>query len=360
MKIKTTLQFSILLIASALAASTSFFFFPAVKAAGVAPAVAIAFASTLTQFLAVVYFLISLPTIKRGLKAAYALFAGGIFLFSFAQLVPSLSVFTSIISQNADLSSFAIVIPYATGTLVIFLGMRKFAQLLKVQSMWATKFWLGLVVSAVMAAAAALAYYAHEQHAASRIAAVIYASVAWSAVFSFMAMMSSLRVKSVIGPAYKPALRWVSVALGVLAFTALHEFIVRIYFATSSYASASWSLWPFLFVGVLLLKASLDFAAANRQRLSLPAQATYVDVVTAVAGLVSRPQDIDKTLDTVRTITATRTSDQLSAADKATLVKVYLYLEQYLMTNEPLHRYTREDLRDSLPADFLHELPQTS
>jgi len=355
---RTVLQFFGFLVGTALLSSTAFFFFPQVKAAGIAPAAAIAFASSITQLGAVVYLLLNIRTIKHGYKLAYGLFALGILLFSALQVLPSLSVFSSAISNHPQLNNDIIVGAYAGGAMLMYLGMWTFARLLGVRTVW-TAPWFAIVLSAVVAAGSVLALHAHAAHAIlpyPRLEYIIFAAVTWSGAFGLIAGVVAMQIRQTIGPIYRNALTWTSFTLFLVGFSAFHEFVTKVYFPTSTYTANSWGLWPYLLGSVLLLKTSMSFMEANQQRVAIPADATYVDVVTAVAAMASRPQDVDKKLDTLRSITATRSADQLTDADKAALVDVYMYLEDYLVKTEPLHKITVAALRDSLPQSFLQAL----
>jgi len=73
---------------------------------------------------------------------------------------------------------------------------------------------------------------------------------------------------------------------------------------------------------------------------------TVLDLVTKSADLVSNPDDIDQMLDEVRRITAGLTPEQaLAPKDEQVLLKVYLQIEQYLTTKEPIRTFTVQELR---------------
>lgn len=82
-----------------------------------------------------------------------------------------------------------------------------------------------------------------------------------------------------------------------------------------------------------------------------------LDLVTYVAGLVSNPDDIGNSLDTVREITARlKPGESLSADDTDRLFDVYLQLESYLTTKEALRSFTKEELRQRIPEQLLQQL----
>lgn len=80
--------------------------------------------------------------------------------------------------------------------------------------------------------------------------------------------------------------------------------------------------------------------------LTLPEGKTMLDAVTYVATLVSKSGDIDKQLDRVRTITAQRSTGNLTSEDTKVLTEVYDYLEEYLVKKEALRSFTRESIRE--------------
>ena len=74
-----------------------------------------------------------------------------------------------------------------------------------------------------------------------------------------------------------------------------------------------------------------------------------IDMVTSAAGLVSNAQEIDPTLDKVRTVTSKLVpGESLSAEDTAKLIDAYLQIEQYLTTKEAIRTFTTEELRERL------------
>lgn len=323
---------------------------------GVVPALAIGFASSLTQLAAIAYFLSAVGSFKPKLKMAYVILSTGLFLFSFVQLVPSLSAFTDIVSRSLVVTDFFFIVPYACGALLMYLGVRTFARLLEVRF-----FWNSIIYSTLFGLAVAAVVVLAPHPALPDLGlpfALVFGALAWSAAFSVVAFLVTLRIERVISPSYKSAMRWMVLAFAALAFSSFHEIIVKVYFITSGYVSTSLSMWPFLLVGVLMLRAGMGFKWANQREISWPANASYVDVVVNAAGLVSKPEAVDVTLDKVRAITAAHGSADvdLSPQEKATLVDAYLTIEHYLTAEDPLHTFTQEGLRTRLPAQFAEAL----
>ena len=84
---------------------------------------------------------------------------------------------------------------------------------------------------------------------------------------------------------------------------------------------------------------------------------TPLDLATYAGSLASNPSDIDPLLDRVRKITATHSPEEgLSADDEKDLFKVYLELEEYLTTRDPIRTFTKEELRSRLDSDLTSKL----
>jgi hypothetical protein len=94
--------------------------------------------------------------------------------------------------------------------------------------------------------------------------------------------------------------------------------------------------------------------AKSEQRMAIDSP---LELVNYAASLASNPREIDPILDQVRAITSNLSPGQvLSAEEEAILFGVYLRLEQYLATKEPLRSFPRAELRKKLTTSLLERL----
>lgn len=86
-----------------------------------------------------------------------------------------------------------------------------------------------------------------------------------------------------------------------------------------------------------------------------PTQAAdMLDLVVRTASLVSRPREVDTLLDKVRVMSSRlKPGEPLSPDQEKQLALVYLQLERYLMTKEPLREFKREELRQRIQDERL-------
>jgi hypothetical protein len=82
-----------------------------------------------------------------------------------------------------------------------------------------------------------------------------------------------------------------------------------------------------------------------------------LDLVTTVAGLASNPKKIDPLLDKVRAISAQLAPGGLvSEKEESSLFDVYLEIERYLMTSDPIRIFSQQELRGKASKGLLARL----
>jgi hypothetical protein len=76
------------------------------------------------------------------------------------------------------------------------------------------------------------------------------------------------------------------------------------------------------------------------------------DVITYLASLASNPREIDAMLDGLRQVTGKSKGGMLSEQDQMVLADVYQKLLHYLVEQEPLRAYTREEIITKVKKQF--------
>lgn len=365
-------KFIILMMVSLALSSSAFLLFSPISVFSDQIGLAISLAIVIIQTLASWFFFRSLGAFKRDLKVAYSFLAVGIFMFGLAQLqlanVTFAIAYPEIINQvflKPAVNSSLIVGPTILGAFIMYLGARKFARLLEIHNVWSS---LLVVTGISLALGVAGVLLPHPDYGISNITLdLIFGPYLASIGFTVAAAIVTWQLKNKLSSTYKPALRWLAVGLIVIAFSAFHETMLKsviMVYGPSwmndffvAYLTYNISLWPNFVAAIALLWAGLLFQGASKKVSKLSDDASYLDVVNYVAQLASSPAAIDVTLDKVREITALQKPDtELSPNNKQELVKVYLELEDYLTTKEPLRKLTKEDLRIRLPDDFQKRL----
>ncbi len=309
---------------------------------------ALSIAMCLIQLTASWYFLASLKDFKPGLRAAYILITVGTFMIA----VPALLFSVTLVFTIPDWVGAVSALFYFSAALIVYLGVRRFAKLLSIHYLW-TSLWFGIGLAFV--AAAAISFVPGAPAGVAQL-------IAWSISFSLAATIVAVRVRSLIGDSYTAAMNALVGALALMSFTGLHETMVNVLWPNGLgwYTEYGIALWPYVLMMVLLLQASLLFYYGAQNLDNLEANGTFIDAVTYAASLVSTPAAIDSALDKLRVITSNLKSDMaLTAEEKMVLVRLYLEIERYLTTKEPLRQVTRQQLRSHLTYDFQQALKST-
>lgn len=304
---------------------------------------------------AVGLFILALKKFTNELKAAYVTISIGLIAYAIAQFQLPLILLLGLRDSFYMVSGLAVV-PTIVGIITIYAGVRRFAKLLDVNSWWLKwrNVWVGSVVAAVSVALLPAPAAEPADNVITFKATV--AIVTWGTIFSVANTALLFRIKRLIGQIYRQALHWffvstlVSICAGTIALAAFfilgsqHSlvngyflFITQILAAVAVLRSA----YAFSMIG------SLEPEARTKRESAEEAMAvSAIDIVTCAAQLASNPAKIDPLLDKVRMITSTTdTPGKLTASQEAELLAVYKSLEDYLVYEESVRKFTPNEVR---------------
>jgi len=308
-------------------------------------------AALVCQMGAAWYFLDNLSGFKRGLKVAYILLAVGILCLGIAQLqLPIITYLNAWGSFYAD--GGLVLIPYLLTAASMYLSMRKFAQLMDIRSRW-MKVWLVALLS-VVGVAASVGVLLRLEH---DVVSIVYdALVGWTEALALASVILAHRVKRSLTPTFGPAMNWLLVSFAITMLAGVQQLWLQ-HFTHGDwwFRTQGWQYWLLVAASMAFLKTGLVFRELTQ---GLAANANMLDVVMYTAGLVSRPGDVGQTLNRLRSLTASLAPGAaLNGEQRQRLIGIYLDLEQYLVTREPLRSFTVERLRVGLPDSFVSLLP---
>lgn len=307
------------------------------------------------QLCVVWFFLSSLRNYQPRLRFAYRVLSAGVLLLGIAQLQLPIIVWLKML-DSWWISSGLVLLPFGLSVVAMYVSAYIFARTVGVRS-WVTRPYI--IVAGVAAACALSGALPHIRITGTPDAElqfdVFVGLTVWTMLFNAAASVVYRRVSHTIGSLYAPPMRWLAGATGVGIAASLSELLYSLLTPTSLtwYTRYGLNLLPVVAAGVVLLVAGVRFKEVSNRRLS--ATAGPIDVVVYMAQLASEPQAIDGTLDLVRDITA-RMSDsehtQLSSEDEEVITHVYADIENYLVHNEPVRKFSQEELRSLLPDSF--------
>lgn len=305
-------------------------------------------------------FLSSLHTFSGRLRLAYTMFSGGMLLMGLGSLqFPLLAMGHNL--NSWWVSSGAATIPFVIASLAVYFSMRTFARILSVK-FFATSLWR--VLATVLAACVFITLIPHLRITGTPALEFQYdafmALLVWVLGMELFAAIILWRIRTVIGPLYSGAVTWLAIAMSLTVASGVVELLYSLLspYSLTWYTKYALNSLPSLFPVLVALIAGSVFKGIAERRLS--PSAGYIDVIVYMESLASSPTALDPEMDQLRLITARLTpgADKLSDKDINALIKLYLKIEHYLITSEPLRKFNREELRALLPEHFAIHLQE--
>lgn len=306
------------------------------------------------QIFIVWLFLSSLHTFSGRLRLAYTTLAIGMLLLGIAGLqFPILSLRHEL--DSWWVSSGAATIPFVIAGLAIYLGIRGFAHILSVR-FFATTLWHVLIITIL--ACTLITLVPHARITLTPTAELQYdvfmVLLVWVMSMEFFGALILWRIRHVIGPLYTGAVTWLAIAMSLTVATGILELFYSLLtpYSLTWYTKYALNLIPSLLPAIAALVAGSVFKEIAERRLR--PDADYIDVIVYMEKLASDPLALDREMDQLRLITARLNPDHghLSDTDINALIALYLKIEHYLITNEPLRKFSQEELRALLPEKF--------
>ena len=296
-------------------------------------------------------FLWGLKGFKQELRVAYILICLGIVMFGLSYLqTPILTYLDQ--GDGFWVRSGIVAVPFVAPIVLFYVGVKRFARLFGLKDMW-TSGWFAIVLSAAVTAGTAVLAFVAGPGDQQLIMTLVF--IAWVSMILVIVDVMILKIRASAGPLYKRALGWFAAAMIVETLSGL-IFVVLTLFGVQAEATKTGVLdvpevigaFAFVWAGYYFKLINEDVAARNSNDVSL------IDVVIFTASQVSNPKQIDPLLDTLRSTTAQirQQGGSITAEQEAELRRVYLGIEQYLVTAEPLRQLSVEQIRHKVSYNF--------
>jgi hypothetical protein len=310
-------------------------------------------ATLLFHICGAILFLFAIKGFSQELKTAYRFMSAGAAMLLLG--VIDIYALTAAGVSNRQWSAVVIEVPFIFMAVFFYTGIRKFAQLILVHG------WLirgGTVFP--LAGFLAIGFGFVPGIVGPEPFFDVLSCIRFFNVQLFLAgAILAFNVRTITSPVYRPAFRWFAGFFGITVINTILGFMQEL-------AWIQWfgqvSIVLYLLAGIALSVTAFQFnrlayAEKNEHFRQKPKDRettqTSIDINVFLAGFVSNSASVDPILDPMREITATLTPSQRpDERQQAVLAQVYLGLEEYLVTKEPLRKFEQKDLRQMIAIQF--------
>ena len=312
----------------------------------------VALALSCFAIVAAVLFMLGLQSFKNEFKKTYYFMCAGLITQAVALLVYPTAIYLDILGTG--FTSYGGDLFYTIGAVLIFIGLRQFARLLKLSTRLSTFWFVGGVTGVLSVALWALP---HGPITGSELQFDLTRNiVSFEAILSIMCVTLLWKIRRQASLFYSRPILWLMYALffngiGDACYFAANHFLTPEGAPNSNLTSLSGIV--FLVSRTFYIVAGYSLIRMTRKEEVRQENVGPIDVIIYLASLASRPTDIDPVLDKLRLITANLpASKQPTAVQIDSLQDVYYQLQDYLVNKEPLLKYSKESIQAKLEHKF--------
>lgn len=305
---------------------------------------------------AAVLFISSLRNFKTLLRVAFICISVGLSLASLGALqLPLVLALGGL--DSMWVTSGAIGIPFMLAMLLNYSGTHIAANLFKIKHVVNRPWFVALI--GVLAGISAVALPRALGMTEGKIDPLPGVLAFLGSIYLCIAILV-MRIKSEASKRYSTSLRWLSLTFLFASLSLAHNLVVKLLLpADDSYYTQS----IFTSLGNVLPAIAIVVAAYSFARLGQHADETFmqqeesancISVNLYLASLASSVRDIDAILDGMRAVTARLgpTDSVISDQDQQQLAGVCVALEDYLINREPLQKFTKPELEQTIAQKF--------
>ena len=266
--------------------------------------------------------------------------------------------------------------PFLIGLFLLYFGPWLIARRVGVKNIWTS---LPLVVGTILGVALLSLLIHHSPDPdIEKSTDLLIAFNIWEMSFGVVGVMVLLSLKRALSVLYTPAFAWLILLYGFIVFGDLQLITVLLIAGNDNwFINYNVTMLTYMLGAFSGLKSGIAFKQ-NTYSDDLPIgimdkvhrsffgtqkaaiegqQISCGEVIVSLAALVSNPRMVDDKLDRLRGITAMSPDGKnLPDADQVTLGELYLWLENYLATQETARKFSAEKLRFMVASKYRHQV----
>jgi hypothetical protein len=298
-----------------------------------------------------VLFLMALNHFKPELKPAYRLMAASTWAVGLGMLIlPYIEYYGLWDIEWLNLSTY---LQYLIGSILMYFGVRMFYRRVGLKGWPAALAIVGVLIVVASLLHVLLpddyqAYWTFDETTYNLFKVVTIIPIVAYAVAAYMAY----RIRQRTGAEYKAAFGWLSLGLLFYVISNIGIMLIEVIGYENDYYSQRIYTLPNILGDIGILLAGYCFSAIGRPKELLAESeqsVSSVDIIVHASRMASDRTKIEEYLDEMRMVTShLQPGTAPSAEDQQRLRAVYLNVEKFLVTSDPLRAFSQDQLRAEL------------
>jgi len=309
------------------------------------------FISSTYGFGGALLFLLGLNGLSTAFRRTYYSICAGFFIQSLGSLYYAYGGYRGVIKND----TFYLIaeIPLMIGIVVIYIGLVKYARLLRISNPLTKPVFVTIGFILLMAIVWVLPHRSDVGVTRETLFDIAHALQSVELISYAIIALIAAQIHDSVGPLYARSIWWLKWAM-VTAFPPTLVLFLGDYVKLYKWINSDAMSLLFIVTSIFTICSAYAFSKITRTHVK---QQVYdnslLDSVIFLGSLASNPTDIDPILDKVRVITSNRTENTpLDAQETHTLQEVYTELETYLTTKEQLRTFSRAGLTELVQERF--------
>lgn len=253
--------------------------------------------------------------------------------------------------MDNDYVTLAVEMPLALSIVVMFIGLVRYSQILQIHTRLTNPTMIILTYIIIITAGW---FWLHSTAAYDGWAFHLRQLVFYTEAFFYtLCAIMTFIICNLAGVIYRRSLYWFGCAMLLMIIGSLSLLGAR-YFDYPELAVGLIIGTPYIFANICLLVAGYAFNNIDHATIKAEVRGdSVVDSIVLLGAMASKPSEVDVILDRLRGATAqTHRTSGWNSEESSALKAIYYEIETYLVTKEPLRKFTRLQLRQLVSERF--------
>lgn len=308
---------------------------------------------------AAVLFLLGLRDFNPAVRRSYFIFCAAITCVGVSAIGLPVAVYVAAAfgSSSTGLVDVAAAVPSLISVLLFYIGIRQIARTIG-QQHWLMSPYLVLAIGAGISVGAWLLPTPQATEIATTTGhslAIVEAFHAFELAMCLLVIALIALLSKHISLLFQRGFKWIAIFAAADVAVLVQLIVYETAWVPPEALYNTVIIAALYLLPAILLRAGYVFSRmyAYPKKAKTHVQPSIVEIITYTASLVTKPADIDSALNGLREVTSKlKPNAALGPQDQSRLKKVYLDIEQYIITREPVLKLTQQTLRQRIRLHF--------